>query len=90
MLLRRLRNVLAWPQSTQFKNTLSHIVKSITAVNMSSHQQQLNGGTSSSSSTASAVPATNGTAPDKVNGTAEVSSGDLVRFLELVGNLKVS
>lgn len=94
MLLRRLRNVLAWPQSTQFKNTLSHIVKSITAVNMSSHQQQqLNGSTSnsSSSSTASAVPVTNGTAADTaVNGTGEVNAGDLVRFLELVGNLKVS
>lgn len=62
---------------------------------MSSHQQQqLNGSTSnssSSSSTASAVPVTNGTAADTaVNGTGEVNAGDSVRFLELVGNLKVS
>lgn len=67
-----------------FKNKFSHIVRSITAASMSQEQQQ-NGGAESS---AKPVPAMNGT----TNGTSaasEVNSGDLVRFLELVGNLKV-
>lgn len=88
MLLSHLRNVLALPQSTQqFKNKLRHIVKSITVVNMSS------------SAPSSSAPLVNGSAEPTTNGTngsiapaaaKEVNSGDLVRFLELVGNLKVS
>lgn len=85
MLLSHLRNVLALPQSTQqFKNKLRHIVKSITVVNMSS------------SAPSSSAPLVNGSAEPTTNGSItpatakEVNSGDLVRFLELVGNLKVS
>lgn len=79
MTLRHLRKAV--PQSThQFKNK-SVIVRSIT-VSMSSPQQEqpkINGHQNGLVSNGES------SAPD-----SEVSAGNLVQFLELVGNLKVS
>lgn len=85
MLLRHLRNVLlAQPQSTQqFKNKLSHIVRSI-SVNMSEQQQQQVNGNGVSATATTATTNGNGSA------TSDLNPADLIKFMELVGNLKVS
>lgn len=99
--LRHLRRVLALPQSTHRqqqrfinKPLLSRVVESIRS--MSSSQEKLNNSVAPASTNGAAeeggagAVAVAAAAAGTSNGTSEVRSGDLVSFLELVGNLKVS
>lgn len=98
--LRHLRRVLALPQSTHRqqqqrfinKPLLSRVVESIRS--MSSSQEKLNNSVAPASTNGAAEEGGAGAlavaAAGTSNGTSEVRSGDLVSFLELVGNLKVS
>lgn len=85
-MLRHLRNVVAYTQQQrcQVKNKLSHFVRSI-SVNMSEQQQQQLNGTTTSAGAGATTAVTNGLA-----GGSDWRAGDLVKFMELVGNLKVS
>lgn len=84
-MLRHLRNVVAYTQQQrcQVKNKLSHFVRSI-SVNMSEQQQQQLNGTTTSAGAGATTAVTNGLA-----GGSDWRAGDLVKFMELVGNLKV-